>query len=543
MVPCFAMKAGMETEERRLWPWLALALIAVAVILVRWRLLGVALERDEGEYAYGGRLLLQGIPPYTLLYNMKLPGIYAVYALVLALFGATATGVHTGLLVANLLAVLLVFLLGRRLLDQSGAVIAAALFALLSVGEPVQGLFANAEQFVLVPALGGLLILARPRPGGGRFFLAALLLGTALTIKQHALFFLAFGGVLAVREAWRCWRQGEGVRALAPPACYLGGALIPYALVCLWMAGAGVFDTFWFWTITYARRYAAPAAMGVGAMAANFGLRAREIFAAAPLAWLAVAGGLAALAVAPMEREHRLRLAGFFVFSLLAICPGGYFRPHYFVLLLPAAALAAAAFFRWLRRLLPVSGRPATVLFVLTLLSSLIIQRVYLFTLSPAAVVRRTYWPNPFNEAVAVGAYLRGLARPGDRLAVIGSEPEIYFYSGLRSATGYIYMYPLMEAHPFALTMQKELMREVERAAPEFLIFVRNPYSWLQQPDSHLDIYDWFTRYKAAYERLAMVEIFENRSTYSWQEPVSWPPRTPYWMEILRRRPAFSAGP
>ena len=47
------------------------------------------LERDEGEYAYAGQLMLQLIPPYQLAYNMKLPGIYAAYAVVLKLFGQT----------------------------------------------------------------------------------------------------------------------------------------------------------------------------------------------------------------------------------------------------------------------------------------------------------------------------------------------------------------------------------------------------------------------------------------------------------------------
>ena len=37
-----------------------LALVAVA----RLRLLAFPLERDEGEYAYAGQLILQGIPPY-----------------------------------------------------------------------------------------------------------------------------------------------------------------------------------------------------------------------------------------------------------------------------------------------------------------------------------------------------------------------------------------------------------------------------------------------------------------------------------------------
>jgi hypothetical protein len=71
------------------------------------------LERDEGEYAYAGQLILQGIPPYQIAYNMKLPGTYAAYALIMEMFGQTAAGIRTGLLAANALTILLVYALGR----------------------------------------------------------------------------------------------------------------------------------------------------------------------------------------------------------------------------------------------------------------------------------------------------------------------------------------------------------------------------------------------------------------------------------------------
>ena len=59
---------------------------------IRVRLLEMPLERDEGEYAYAGQLLLQGIPPYELAYNMKLPGTYFAYAAGMAVFGQTIGG-------------------------------------------------------------------------------------------------------------------------------------------------------------------------------------------------------------------------------------------------------------------------------------------------------------------------------------------------------------------------------------------------------------------------------------------------------------------
>ena len=54
--------------------WCLLAVIVFGLVLaIRIRLLGIPLERDEGEYAYAGQLMLQGIPPYKLAYNMKFP--------------------------------------------------------------------------------------------------------------------------------------------------------------------------------------------------------------------------------------------------------------------------------------------------------------------------------------------------------------------------------------------------------------------------------------------------------------------------------------
>src|SRR5205814_795791 len=105
---------------------LALAFILCAAAFVRLRLLDFPLERDEGEYAYAGQLILQGIPPYKLAYNMKLPGTYAAYAVIMALLGETIRGIHIGLLLINSASILLVLLLGKRLFGSICGVVAAA---------------------------------------------------------------------------------------------------------------------------------------------------------------------------------------------------------------------------------------------------------------------------------------------------------------------------------------------------------------------------------------------------------------------------------
>jgi hypothetical protein len=55
---------------RRHHAWLLVALAVLVVLVVRVRLRELPLERDEGEYAYAGQLILQGVPPYKEAYNM-----------------------------------------------------------------------------------------------------------------------------------------------------------------------------------------------------------------------------------------------------------------------------------------------------------------------------------------------------------------------------------------------------------------------------------------------------------------------------------------
>src|SRR5438128_5836111 len=96
--------------------WIFLAvIIPVLVIAIRIRLLGIPLERDEGEYAYAGQLMLQGIPPYKLAYNMKFPGTYAAYAGIMSIFGQTISGIHLGLLLVNAPSIVLIFFFGSLL--------------------------------------------------------------------------------------------------------------------------------------------------------------------------------------------------------------------------------------------------------------------------------------------------------------------------------------------------------------------------------------------------------------------------------------------
>ena len=159
----------------------SLLLLLTVVTAIRIRLLDMPLERDEGEYAYAGQLLLQGVSPYQAAYNvtLKLPGTCVAYALILAVFGQTAAALHAGVILINLASAGLVFVLARRICGDAAGVVAAGTYALLSIVPETVGLAAHATHFVMLPALAGIVRLQNldDHTPPSRIFFAGLLIG------------------------------------------------------------------------------------------------------------------------------------------------------------------------------------------------------------------------------------------------------------------------------------------------------------------------------------------------------------------------------
>jgi len=526
------------------WPiWACLFVVVVFSLVVRIKLLDVPLERDEGEYAYAGQLILRGIPPYARVYNMKMPGIYSAYAVILKLFGQSCGGIHLALLVINLATAFLLLMLGKRLFGSAAGAVTAACFLVLSVGQSVQGIFANAEHFVILTAVAGLLLLliAIDSKKVWLLVISGLLLGIAFLMKQHGAAFIVFAAVYLLYSQLRS--RPWSLKRLAGRFILFAAAIaFPLVITCLILWQAGVLKEFWFWTFSYAGHYvsAVPFSQGMLVLRSKLG----QISASAVLIWV-----LAGVGVLGFLRNRRIRkqmifALGFLVFSFLATCPGFYFRPHYFILVLPAVALFAGIGFVFLsdmflntrlgfaKRIVP------TALIVIVLLYSVYQQRDLFFKMDAAQASRSTYGYNPFPESVEIGRFISENSSEGDSIAVIGSEPQIYFYSKRISASGHIYTYALMENHPFALKMQNEMIEEIEKAEPKFLVFVNIQMSWLVRPDSKRRIFQWFNDYKQKYYKpVGLVDIVSMEKTiYRWgAECVDYQPRSSYWLFVLQR--------
>jgi hypothetical protein len=149
-------------------------------------------------------------------------------------------------------------------------------------------------------------------------------------------------------------------------------------------------------------------------------------------------------------------------------------------------------------------------------------ERSSLFTMSPNDLSRDIYGSSPFIEAVTIAKYIKERSGPDDRIAVLGSEPEIYFYAGRRAATGYIYTYALMEPQPYAKRMQDEMIHEIETAHPLYLVFSWINDSWLAQKDSDQGIVTWGQHYvRQCYDPVGVADIIsEHETRFAWGDEV-----------------------
>jgi hypothetical protein len=148
------------------------------------------------------------------------------------------------------------------------------------------------------------------------------------------------------------------------------------------------------------------------------------------------------------------------------------------------------------------------------------------FHLTPIEACQTIYSGNPFVESVRAAPYLRDRTSSNEQIAVLGSEPEIYFYAHRHSATGYIYTYGLVEGQPYASEMQREMVREIELSRPKYLVVIGVGASWLSKPGVRHPIFDWITDYtRQNYDLVGFVNMLDpGRTDYYFDDiPESFP--------------------
>ncbi len=479
----------------------------------------------------------------------------------MAIFGQTPSGIHLGLLIVNLGAIVLLFFLAQRLFDPYAAVIASATYALMSTSPAVLGFAAHAMHFVILAALGGFLLLLRGLESRRALtlFWSGLLFGVAVLMKQHGVFLgiFAFGVLLYNEWSSKIAANSDGSSAgslqgpstdakksllpgLRRVAAFSFGAIVPYALTCFVLWRAAVFGNFWRWTVLYASGHS---------LVYTFDLLAYYFQRIGPcnVFWgFALIGFFFLYRARSVPRWTKGFVIGLFVCSFIAVCLGFYFFKHYFVLMLPAVGLLVGAGCMQARLKLRQGGVGPTASFLPTaafLAACAIVlanNSWYYFEQSPASICQGIYRDYAtFVAAPELSGYISEHSSPVSRIAVFGSEPEIYFYDCRHAASGYIYSYDITSAATHAAEMKREMLREVETARPEFVVDVHDPLSWSVgfSPETQR-IHEWLEQYLKAgnYRRVAVAEDVNGKIVYRWNsDAAGYSPASEFYICVYQR--------
>lgn len=468
--------SGLRKKETL--PFLILFIgVLFLVLFVRIRLLSVPLERDEGEYAYSAQLILNGYPPFAQAYTMKLPGTPILYAVSMLVFGATVSGIHTGLLIVNIFTMLgVVFLTLQWTSDWKKSLLAGSSYGILSLSWAVMGIVAHATHYVVFFAVWALVLFNRALRvrQKGLLFLSGVLFGCSFLMKQPGILFALFALYLVynARKEFEHWWINCCV--------FIGGFITPLLLLGVWLFLGKTLQNCWFWCVQYGFFYGSQ--VSLTEVPEIFWSALRSVTTDTREWWLLAVGGILVVLIQNKSLPYARAVLVFGVCSFIATALGFYFRQHYFILLLPFVSIVASVcIVVYLERAIQRYGIIlGSIVIIVLMIFTLWNNSYYYFRGVPQELTNKMYGMNPFDSMQYIARIVQERTQPSDRIQVFGSEPELYFYTQRKSSSGFLYMYPLVEsASSVTRTLQGKFIQEVERNHPKIIVFCMFPFSWL----------------------------------------------------------------
>lgn len=469
--------------------WAVVGFLLLLTILLRWQYLDIPLERDESVYYYIGKAALDGGKPYFDFYEMKPPGLFYSYALLVALFGYSGTGAHLALLFVSLSNTVFTYLIARQLAGKGLAALAAFTFVFFSLNPGASGLYLMAEHVTLFWGLPGVWLALQYPEKTNKYGLlgSGILLSLAVLVKQTAAVF-----VIAIAIYWLVrWLQNRREQPLRPVLWWALGGILPVLVTGLFIWMAGTWEHAKFWLYDYPAHYA------TAANDEKVGLYFRTSWKLVSMGYegyfIIAAVGLLALWWSRLSLAVKIFLTSWTLLSALTVVPGMRFYGHYYLLAFPAFCMTGAALFYTIGTRISKSNRIPIALTVLGMAwgaHHFMVNR-NLYVNPPLRLISRIYSPgNPFPEHQILAEELKKVLQPNDTVVALGSDPQYFIYLDKPSPIRHIYMPFLAKEHDKAVQWQQETVQRLKEVRPKYVIFSAYPYAWM----ARYDLENVFTR-------------------------------------------------
>lgn len=515
-----------------------LGISGLLFLIIRFKLLAIPLERDEGSFAYIGHWLLRGRQLYTDMLDSKLPGLYIFYAFFTTLFGYNATGVHVGLLVANVVSAVCFFFFLKDAFNKFIAVVATSFFLWMVISPNVVGFASHATQLLTPFVLGGFLLFWRglTRDKLLFFFLAGLCIGIAFTIKQQSAIF----GILIAALWWPArllWQKKKDEKFPIWEWIFMGlGGFLPAAVVVMYFQSVGRLDEFINWTVTQpvnlAGAYKDP-------WYVMFYRVLPKVLKGFEAIWLAAAVGTALIFMSGLKKFGSVFGVSFALLGFLSVIIGAAYYKHYFVLAIPGIAILAACTLYWLSQKLGSAGQAIALgMAAIFIMFSFRGQNHYYFATDYARIHFDQYAQNMFPELEKLGEELGRRVKEGERIAIMGSEPEVLVAADRESCSKHLMVYSMLIDPVISPPMQQEYIQELQSCAPEYILWATGTGSWAPGYDG-LGFFETLMQWlEQNYEAVGLAESRnEKPGVIAWDEELkTHQSQNDYKVFVLRKR-------
>ncbi len=476
--------------------WLPLTLILIATFLLHLQYLDIPLERDESFYVYVGKLALNGGKPYIDFYEMKPPMLFYSYALLIGVFGYSATGVHLAAAVLAVVNTLFTFLIARKIDGLQTACLAAVAYAVWSMHNGIYGTYLIGESIALAWSFPALLLALNPPKNLNKqqLFAVGSFVAMAFLTKQTAAVVAVPIGLYWLSDYWFTQRKTVSFLAFFKPILWtLLGFFSPIALtiLILWTIGSG--QEAFFWLFEYPKFYSSSINSEDAAMA--FDLMKRLVFTDYEGYFIAAVLGVLALILSKKQTSEKILLISWAVLTVATVGFGKRFYGHYWQYAIPVLAILGTLFFQEIyTRLYQKMGRiEATIALIIASLWSIhavFIQPSYYFN-PPLTEISQKFSPgNPFVEDKVFADYIQKTTQPSDRIAVFGSEPQYFIYLNKPSPIRHVYMpFFVNGEYPRAMRWQNETLEDLKTSKPEYVVFNKYSIAWMYKPNKNQWLY------------------------------------------------------
>ena len=464
----------------RFLPWAIGSLLVLVTIATRLPAFAMSVvDWDESLYFIMAEQWRAGHLPYTMVWDNKPIGIYAIFAVFQSLFGDTPVSMRIAGVLAIAATAILAYRITRHLLrglkpltaELAGA-LAGILFIVTTISD--DGIASNTEIFMEAFTCLGMLLALTPaaRIGAGRAVLIGLSLGLAFIIKYVAVFDMVavFLAMVALPG-----RTGPGLGrlwdVLRSGLLFSLGALAPFVAAVLLYAADGALPVFLQASLLSNLRRVAIPVSGTGFLHAFAQQAALYPALYVAVVWIAARF----LLLHAVARWEIALVFAWVITSSIGVASGGLYFSHYFLQLLPVLCIATGIMVAQITALL--RGIPRALL--LAIIAAKVAVPVQAASTDLGRIMQIAQQPPvpgfaPLRDTPArVAADLKPelAAAPGAMIYVFDGEPVLYSLLHTTLPTRYVFPSFLL-SRLLSYTVNIDPLAELDRIMAEKPLFV-----------------------------------------------------------------------